>query len=117
MPGPYFTDDEFRCPDCGLFIPNDQLRTLLEQAREALGRPIVIDSGTRCLIHNAQVGGRPNSAHLTGEAADVRCFADDTRWALLKIFFALGVKRIELAPTWLHIDVSRTLPQKVAFYQ
>ena len=111
----YFTDDEFRCPDCGLFIPNDELRTLLQKAREALGRPMIIESGTRCAIHNAQVGGVKDSAHTTGEAADIRCLADDTRWALLKIFFLLGVKRLEVGKTWIHVDVSKTKPQKVCF--
>jgi len=111
----YFTDDEFRCPDCGLFIPNNELRMLLQKAREAFGRPIVVVSGTRCVAHNKAVGGVDDSEHTTGEGADVKCLADDTRWALLKIFFLLGVKRLEVGKTWIHVGVSKTKPQKVVF--
>ena len=111
----HFQDSEFACPDCGLFFPNSELRDKLNRARDLLGGPIVINSGTRCPVHNAAVGGRPNSAHLSGEAADCYCTSDSMRFALLKIFFFLGFKRIEVRDTWLHVDVSKTLPQDVVF--
>ena len=53
---------------------------VLEPVRERLGRPIVVNSGYRCPIHNAAVGGVANSQHLRGEAADLHCY-DDRRLA------------------------------------
>ena len=47
-------------------------RQLLEPAREAIGCPIIINSGFRNSRVNAQVGGVKNSQHLQGQAADIR---------------------------------------------
>ena len=43
---------------------------VLQPLRNALGCPIIISSGFRCAELNKKVGGRPNSQHLLGEAAD-----------------------------------------------
>lgn len=45
---------------------------LLEEVRELLGRPILVNSGFRSPEVNAAVGSRPTSQHLTGCAADIR---------------------------------------------
>ena len=47
-------------------------RQLLEPAREAIGCPILVNSGFRNSRVNAQVGGVRNSQHLQGCAADIR---------------------------------------------
>lgn len=47
-------------------------RNLLEPAREAIGCPIIINSGFRNPRVNALVGGVRNSQHLLGQAADIR---------------------------------------------
>jgi uncharacterized protein YcbK (DUF882 family) len=66
-----FSSKELKCPCCGLFKKNDSLALLLQTIRDAIGRPVIINSGTRCTTHNKEVGGVGNSAHLTGEAADI----------------------------------------------
>ena len=45
---------------------------LLEPAREAVGCPIIINSGFRNSRVNRLVGGVKNSQHLLGQAADIR---------------------------------------------
>lgn len=45
--------------------------SLLEPARTILGVPIHIDSGFRSHLINSVVGGALNSAHLSGQAADI----------------------------------------------
>ena len=45
---------------------------LLEPAREAIGCPIIINSGFRNSRVNTLVGGVKNSQHLLGQAADIR---------------------------------------------
>ncbi len=47
-------------------------RLLLEPAREAIGCPIIINSGFRNPRVNALVGGVAGSQHLQGQAADIR---------------------------------------------
>ena len=47
-------------------------RQLLEPAREAIGCPIIINSGFRNADVNRRVGGVRNSQHLLGQAADIR---------------------------------------------
>lgn len=47
-----------------------QTALLLEQVRMRLGVPVIVSSGYRCPELNRQVKGRPNSQHLTGQAAD-----------------------------------------------
>ena len=47
-------------------------RQLLEPAREAIGCPIIINSGFRNSRVNTLVGGVKNSQHLLGQAADIR---------------------------------------------
>ena len=47
-------------------------RNLLEPAREAIGCPILINSGFRNSRVNTLVGGVKNSQHLVGQAADIR---------------------------------------------
>lgn len=45
---------------------------LLETAREAIGCPIIINSGFRNPHVNSLVGGVVGSQHLVGQAADIR---------------------------------------------
>lgn len=44
---------------------------LLQPLREAVGKPISINSGYRCPELNKAVGGVPSSQHVKGEAADL----------------------------------------------
>ena len=44
---------------------------VLQPLRDALGKPIKVSSGYRCLALNKAVGGVPSSQHLKGEAADL----------------------------------------------
>lgn len=43
----------------------------LQKIRDYLGVPVTVTSGYRSRKDNARVGGVVNSAHLTGEAADI----------------------------------------------
>ena len=47
-------------------------RQLLEPAREAIGCPILVNSGFRNPRVNSFVGGVRNSQHMQGQAADIR---------------------------------------------
>lgn len=53
----------------------NNLKTLIEECldpiREKYGKPITVTSGYRCDRLNREVGGKSNSQHLKGEAADL----------------------------------------------
>ena len=67
----YFTRKELECKCCGQCLISDDLLGRLNQAREMAGIPFIITSGYRCQNHNDKVGGKPNSAHTTGQAVDI----------------------------------------------
>lgn len=43
---------------------------VLQPLRNHLGCPVIVTSGFRCAELNKKLGGRPNSQHLMGRAAD-----------------------------------------------
>lgn len=111
----HFSESEFVCHcGCGKVRVEPSLIDLLETARAIYGRPVVIHSGFRCPKHNEDVGGKPNSAHLTGEAADIVCAFAGDRFDLIRTFLTLGVARIGIGfkGGFVHVDVSTTLPQR-----
>jgi len=68
----HFSEEEFRCPCCLLYIDNSRLIWALEKLRSECGDvPITITSGCRCEDRNTAVGGVPTSMHLIGQAADI----------------------------------------------
>lgn len=77
----HFNMQEFKCECGGKYcdgFPVPMNRTLiekLEQVRKDLGIPLVVTSGVRCEILNAEVGGVPDSYHKLGRAADIAVYA------------------------------------------
>ena len=71
-----FTRDEFQCQckKCESQMIDTELAEKLQRIRDALGVPLKITSGYRCIVHNASkaVGGSRTSKHLYGFAADWR---------------------------------------------
>lgn len=51
----------------------NRLADYLDDIREKLGKPILVNSGYRSQMLNKAVGGVANSQHLKGLAADVVC--------------------------------------------
>ena len=83
---------------------------LLDSLRDRLGRPVRISSGFRTKTHNAATGGKPNSAHLKGLAADIVVKNDRERFEIVDMALALGFHRIGIANGFVHVDTSTTLP-------
>lgn len=81
-PGDFFTWYEFE--RTGTRLPNaapTRARTCLmilcayalDPLRRQVDKPLLITSGYRSPQVNAKIGGSKTSAHMTGEAADVKC--------------------------------------------
>lgn len=58
---------------------------ILDPLREAVGRPITVNSGYRAPGLNLRVGGASSSQHVLGEAADIECAALSTAALARKI--------------------------------
>jgi len=78
---PHFSRSEFRCKgtdchptiagNCGFDTVDAELLNLLESVRGYFNQPVTITSACRCPIHNEAVGGKANSQHVKGRAADI----------------------------------------------
>lgn len=65
------SDKKIPCSCCGKGDLVSELYAVLELVRVFYNVPIIITSGYRCPIHNANVGGGKKSQHLLGTAADI----------------------------------------------
>lgn len=68
----YFKRREFQCKcGCGFDTVDAELISVLDNLREGLMAPIIINSGCRCKEYNAKIGGAEKSQHVIGRAADI----------------------------------------------
>ena len=103
----YFTYEEFDSPDVqgsGQMMSED-LILILESIRNELGKPVIITSGYRTEAHNEKVGGKPNSSHLKGLAADIACKDSKYRFELVRELMEHGIDRIGIGNTFIHVDI------------
>lgn len=83
---------------------------ILEPLRKMLGRPVRINSGYRSARLNKEVGGVPNSYHLTGRAADIFC--KNLGEARLILTCLRDIPQVDLAMIekksgfWVHVQTS-----------
>lgn len=97
--GEFFTLAELMVTSTGLpNVPTSSARlnlkvlveTVLDPLRRHVGRPVRVSSGYRSQQVNRAVGGSPRSAHMTGEAADIK--ADGmVSLELLQAILAAGI--------------------------
>ena len=118
----YFTKEEMvrcyretgRCKECRLtqavtkmsYGIDENIEALvtevLDPARRKYGKPVVVNSGFRCPLHNSAVGGVANCQHTRGEAADVHC--EDNRKLARIIVEAGRFDQLIIYPTFLHVS-------------
>lgn len=112
----YFRASEFDSPDMPGSGRTEMKRELLgplDYIREKCGFPLVVNSGYRTAAHNLAVGGATNSAHLRGFAADIRCGNSHKKWQIVYYAMEIGINRIGVGPTIVHLDADPSLPQEV----
>lgn len=101
-----FAPDEpnLACPCCGEFFLDEAAMDRLQHVRDLLGRPMHINSGHRCPIHNARVGGAPLSQHKLSIAFDISLAGQDPR-RLLETCREGGFSTFGFYGTFLHTDM------------
>ena len=109
-----FNLKEFECKSTGQVKIHEELLKLLQELRDTLEQPIIINSGYRSKKHNEKVGGAKNSQHLKGTAVDISLRNLDYSAKELAIFVknvaedaGIGAENLGLgyANTFIHIDV------------
>lgn len=85
----------------------------LDSARELAGTPFNITSGWRCPKHNAEVGGKPESAHTTGEAADIAATGAREKFKIVNGLLQAGFTRIGIGKGFIHADDDETKDPEV----
>lgn len=81
----------------------------LQPLRDKLKRPIIITSGYRCPKVNQAVGGKPNSQHQTGQAADIHVNGMRTD-ELINFIVKSGIVYDQLLneyDSWVHISYAK----------
>ena len=102
----FFEISEFDSPDAtgSGFQMNKDFLLKLDFARELAGIPFRINSGFRTKERNTLVGGRVGSSHLSGLAADIAYKGSRERYLLLHSLLKVGLNRIGIGKTFIHVD-------------
>ena len=109
----YFRYEEFdcKCKKCranseglGIDIMDLDFLMMLDDARHKAGIAFVITSGVRCSSHNRASGGKKDSAHLHGFAADIACNDSRSRGYMIGALYEAGFNRIGVHREFLHVD-------------
>ena len=109
----HFKEREFKCPCCGQIKLAEEFKEKIDMARDIAGIPFIITSGYRCPKHNKEVGGKSDSAHLKGFAADVKATDSYTRYKIVTAALTAGFTRIGVAKNFIHLDCDPEKPQEV----
>lgn len=101
----HFDSSEFACHCCGRVEYDPRLFDILELVREYFDAPVTINSGYRCPLHNAEVGGEKNSYHMKGMAADITVKgvppSEVAEYLEREYPDTLGIGRYK---AWVHVD-------------
>jgi hypothetical protein len=104
---PNFSPSEkfLHCKCCGEFYLDVASLDALQRTRTNVGQAIKLNSGHRCILHNARVGGAPRSMHKL-IAFDLALKGHDPKKLLIAARDA-GFRGFGFYRTFLHVDMGR----------
>jgi uncharacterized protein YcbK (DUF882 family) len=96
------------------FMCKDFLK-LCDELRGRYGKPLKVNSGYRSEAYNKEIGGVKNSSHtkVPCKAADFAISSSADRWKFIKCCFELGITRIGIGNSFIHIDIDYDKPTKL----
>jgi uncharacterized protein YcbK (DUF882 family) len=112
----HFDKSEMTCKcGCGELDMDKKFMSKLDLARDIAGTSFVVNSGYRCTSYNAQVGGKPDSAHTKGLAADIKTVGSRKRFKIHKGMVDAGFNRtgIGFDDEFIHVDLDDSKDQEV----
>lgn len=104
----YFTEQEMQCPCCKVNLIPTVVMSMLIVARYKAGIPFVINSASRCIKHNKEVGGVDDSDHIYGKGFDIKHKSTTDLYAIIKACTEAGFNRFVIHPTFVHVGYSTT---------
>ena len=96
-------------------VPNDPIvienleHTIeqLDELRRLYGKPIVITSGYRCPALNKAVGGKTNSQHVKGQAADLKWDENLLKFIINNFHYDQLIEETSKRTKWIHISFNK----------
>ena len=99
---PHFGPKDIACRCCDEIFVWPEALDALERLRSAMAQPLHVNSGHRCRLHNARVGGAPLSLHKK-LAFDIALAGHDPR-RLVERARLSGFTGFGFGQTFLHLD-------------
>ena len=96
-------------------VPNDPIvienleHTIeqLDELRRLYGHPIIITSGYRCPELNKAVGGKANSQHVKGQAADLKYDPELLQFIIKNFHYDQLIEETSKRSKWIHISFNK----------
>ena len=82
------------------------LLSVLDKLEESTGFDLRINSAFRPVSYEVSKGRSGSSAHCLGKAVDIYCYSDGMRYQIVKTALQLGINRIGIYETFVHLDVA-----------
>jgi uncharacterized protein YcbK (DUF882 family) len=108
----HFEERELACRHCGLAGCTDELKEALDDYRDLVKLPVIVNDAFRCTVHNAAVSLVAKSQHPEGTAADIRVpgmtlqeMFDAAKKISAFQYGGIGVYAPAGAPAFIHVDV------------
>ena len=79
----------------------------LDELRRLYEHPIIITSGYRCPALNKAVGGKPNSQHVKGQAADIKYDPELLQFIIDKFHYDQLIEETSKRTKWIHISFNK----------
>jgi uncharacterized protein YcbK (DUF882 family) len=87
---------------------------LLQEIRDHFGKPIFINRGFSCIVHNFDVGGNITSDHCLGLAADCAIPPGVTCEEIRNVAITMpGIAKFGMYDTHFHVAIERTPKDKL----
>ena len=93
-----------------------KLAHCLQKVRDAVNRPIIINSGWRTKEHNAAVGGASSSQHLIGKAADIRIKGLSVKFANIYLAKYGNFNGFGIAGSYTHVDIRDVVNNRIVVW-
>lgn len=104
----YFSESEFRrcSPPCSIEDMEEEFLDVMDDIRRKAGIPLLISSAYRSSEWDRKKGRSGDGAHTYGVACDFVCNSSATRSKILKACHELGITRIGVSGSFIHVDIA-----------